>query len=255
MANRQNPFTYNTAGTVASVSSVPSNSGLKRVNYVDTTAMKQQLLDAAEAQKRQAINKIDQSVASSVNALKKAQGDAQQGFDETLKKVNIDEAKALDNQVLYSEARGDRGGIGRSQYGAIQNTAASNRLAVANERSRLQTDTEQKIAELQANGEFEKADKLLSISNTYLSKLQELEKWAYEKNVSADEFNAKLYQWETEYEQSVEKMQRDYDLQMQKIYASAGQAMIKNGINLTGEQLESIGWTEPQYMAYRYYNG
>ena len=100
-----------------------------------------------------------------------------------------------------------------------------------------------------------KADKLLSISNTYLSKLQDLEKWAYEKNVSADEFNAKLYQWETEYEQSVEKMQRDYDLQMQKIYASAAQAMIKNGINLTGEQLESIGWTEPQYMAYRYYNG
>ena len=229
-------------------------SKIQKLSNIDTSSMAQQLKAAAEAQKQQAVNSIDKSVAASVSKLKQAEADAQPGYDSALKQINIDEAKALDNQALYSEARGDKGGIGKAQYGSIQNTAASNRLAVATERAKLKSDTEQQIVQLQQDGEFEKADKLLSISNNYLTRLQSLEQWAAEENISVDQFNAKLEEWEQEYALDVEKMQQDYALQQQKLYASAGEAMLKYGIYPTGEQLEAMGWTTPQYMAYLYQN-
>jgi hypothetical protein len=36
------------------------------------------------------------------------------------------EAKALYNQVLYAETRGERGCLGKAQYGVIQNKADNN---------------------------------------------------------------------------------------------------------------------------------
>ena len=95
----------------------------------------------------------------------------------------------MDNQVLYAEARGDRGGIGMTQYGGIQNTAANSRQVITSGEVKLQTATARQIANLRAQGEFEKADKVLEISNKYLTELQNLEKWAKEKNVGVQEFN------------------------------------------------------------------
>ena len=95
--------------------------------------------------------------------------------------------------------RGDRGGIGQAQYGAIQNNAATNQLTVNKEQTKLSTDTARQIADLRAKGEFDKADKMLEISQEYLGKLMQLKQWADEMNVSIDEFNIGVDQWEQEY--------------------------------------------------------
>ena len=115
----------------------------------------------------------------------------------------MDEAKALDNQVLYNEARGDRGGIGAGQDNSIQNTAATNRLTVQKEQTQLATDTARQIADLRSQGEFEKANQLLSISQKYLSELMDLYQWAKETNVSIDEFNLQVAQWEENFKLSL----------------------------------------------------
>ena len=126
--------------------------------------------------------------------------------------VDADENKALDNQVLYAEARGDRGGIGQSQYGSIQNAASTQRQAVNSAEVKLQTDTARQIADLQAQGEFEKAKAVSDIGSKYLSELIELDKWATEKNVSIDEFNSKLAQWQNEHDLDVSKYLTDTEI-------------------------------------------
>ena len=210
-----------------------------------------------------------------VKALDRNLQDSRAKFQTQRNQVDADEAKALDNQVLYAEARGDRGGIGKVQYGGIQNTAATNRQVVNSAEVKLQTDTARQIADLRAQGEFEKADKVLEISNKYLTELQNLEKWAKEKNVGVQEFNAKLRQWENEYLLKVGEYLTDTELQAAKLfgvaangaetadyrnavadrYAEGARAMMNAGIVPSASQLEALGWTPQQYWIYRMANG
>ena len=210
-----------------------------------------------------------------VNDLTRNLQDSKTLYQTQRNQVNRDEAKALDNQILYAEARGDRGGIGMSQYGGIQNTAAGKRQVINSADVKLQTDTARQIADLRAKGEFEKADKVLEISNKYLTELQNLEKWAKEKNVGVQEFNAKLRKWENEYTLNVSKYLTDAEIQAAKLfgvaangaetadyrdavqdrYAAGARAMMNARIVPSESQLEALGWTPEQYWIYRMANG
>ena len=121
--------------------------------------------------------KIDYTVQQAVDELNRAQEDAQKGYADQRNKVNIEEAQARDAQVLYAAARGDRGGITGRQYDSISNTAANNRAAINQAQQQLATDTARQIADLRAQGEFEKADALLQIAQQQLAQLWELQKY------------------------------------------------------------------------------
>lgn len=156
----------------------------------------------AAAQEQQK-NQIDYATSTGVNELVRAQQDAQEQFQTQRNQIAIDEANAKDNQALYAEARGDNGGIGAAQYDSIMNTAAQNRLAVNSAQTKLATDTSRQIADLRAQGEFEKADALLTLSQQYLSQLISLEQWAAEYGLNVAQFNASLQQWQAEFELAV----------------------------------------------------
>lgn len=141
-----------------------------RITAADIEAMYQQMQDAQNA-------KIDYTVQQAVDELTRAQEDAQKGFETQRNQVNIDEAQARDAQVLYAAARGDRGGITARQYDSISNTAANNRHAIAEAQQKLATDTARQIADLRAQGEFEKADALLQIAQQQLAQLWELQQY------------------------------------------------------------------------------
>jgi hypothetical protein len=121
--------------------------------------------------------KIDYTVQQAVDELTRAQEDAQKGFAEQQNQVNLNEAQSRDAQVLYAAARGDRGGITARQYDSISNTAANNRAAIAQAQQQLATDTARQIADLRAQGEFEKADALLQIAQQQLAQLWELQQY------------------------------------------------------------------------------
>ena len=245
------------------------------IDYVDIAQQKAELAARENQERARAVLAADYAVAQGVKALDRNLQDSRAKFQTQRNQVDADEAKALDNQVLYAEARGDRGGIGMTQYGGIQNTAATNRQVVNSAEVKLQTDTAREIADLRAQGEFEKADKVLAISNKYLTELQNLEKWAKEKNVGVQEFNAKLRQWENEYLLDVGEYLTDTELQAAKLfgvapngaetadyrnavndrYAAGARAMMNAGIVPSAAQLEAIGWTPEQNWVYRMANG
>ena len=250
------------------------NGNLSRLSGVDPEFERNLLSAAKEAAIRQAYQASDYAVDKGVKELQRNQEDAQLGFKNQLKQIDADERNALDNQVLYAEARGDRGGIGKEQYSTVQNAAMNNRYNVSLAQAKLATDTGRQIADLRAQGEFEKADKLLDISQDYLTKLMNLEKWADEQNIGVDKFNIELEKWEKDYAFDAAKYVNDIELdvanatgafasgiptakrqqQMTNNLVSAGKAMMSAGLTPTSEQLEAMGWSEPQYWQWRMSN-
>ena len=250
------------------------NGSVAPIDYVDIAQQKAELRARENQEKARAVLAADYVVNKGVNELTRNLQDSRGLYQTQRNQVDRDEAKALDNQVLYAEARGDRGGIGMTQYGGIQNTAATNRQVINSAEVKLQTDTARQIADLRAQGEFEKADKVLEISNKYLTELQNLEKWAKEKNVGVQEFNAKLREWENEYVLNVGKYLTEAELNaikaagvfqngaetanyrdsVQDRYAAGAKAMMNAGIVPSESQLEALGWTPEQYWVYKMAN-
>ena len=192
-------------GGLSGANEYAPSAGVTKVSSVDISQQKEALGKLADTQARQAVNRINYAVKTGTDELQRAYEDTLPQYQAQQDQISADEARTKDNQVLYAEARGDRGGIGAAQYDSVQNTAAINRRAVNSARVKLYSDTSRQIADLQAQGEFEKADKLLDISQDYSDKLMDLEKWAQEQNLSAQEFNAKIDEWAAEYNLNVGK--------------------------------------------------
>lgn len=181
----------------------PAEAG--RVGRVDTVEEENLLQQIVDSQKQESQNAIDYNVQKATNELQRAQEDAQAQFQAQRDQIAGQERTARDNSALYSEMRGDRGGIGKAQYDAIANTAATNQLTVNKEQTKLATDTARQIADLRAQGEFTKAEEMLKITQSYLAKLMELKQWADQTNVSIDEFNIGVDQWEQEYNNKIQQ--------------------------------------------------
>ena len=214
---------------------------------------------------QQQINKIDYGTNQAVLDLIRQEQDAQGQYQEQRNQIAIDEAKAKDNQALYAEARGDKGGIGQAQYDAIMNTAAQNRLQVNQAQTKLATDTARQISDLRAQGEYEKADALLQLSQQYLSQLINLEQWSMEFGLSVAQFNASLQQWAAEYEMAVaditgnfrgtptlqyQQYQDELALKQQNQMASAGETLLAAGIMPSASQLAAMGLSMEQAQSY-----
>jgi hypothetical protein len=228
-------------------------------NAVPSVGKSQQALlnEWQKAAGQQATGQIDYAVNQGVTELERALADAQPMFKEQAESVARDEMQALDNSALYAEARGDKGGIGHSQYNEIQSAAAQNRLAVQQAQTKLATDTARQIADLRAQGEFEKADKLLEITQNYLSQLMNLEKWAAEFGLSYEQFQKSLEQFDLEFQFKkdqflFEKEQYANSLAMTNKNQAADLALqlLGMGINVSDEQLKAIGWTRDQVNQY-----
>lgn len=266
-----NPYTQLAAGA-PSAYKLPELEGPnpERIDHVDTETLKGMLQQIVDLQKEQSQKSIDYSVEQGTNELNRAMEDAAKSYDTQRDQIAKEEAKALDNQALYAEARGDRGGIGEAQYASIQNTAAQNRRAVNDAQVKLGTDTARQIADLRAKGEFEKADQVLSITQSYLSNLKDLEQWALGTNLSVDEFNSQLQQWVDEYNMKKQQYLSDLELsaaqltgmfsdgtrtmaaqqQLIQSLANSGNALLQAGVMPSRQQLEAMGLTEQQAKAY-----
>lgn len=246
------------------------DASLQRLSHVDEESQRLILEQMNNAAQKQIERKNDYAVEQGVNELKRAEEDAANKYQAERDRISAEELRSLDDQALYAAARGDRGGIGQAQYGSIRNTAEVNRMAVDREQIKLSTDTARQIADLRAKGEFEKADKLLELTQSHLSELMKLKRWAEETNMDVDEFNAKLAQWEADFLLNAEKYRIDTELDAARLIgaladgtptleaqekfraqlAEAGAAMIENGLVPTDAQLEAMGWSKEQYEAW-----
>lgn len=98
-----------------------------------------------------------------------------------------------------------------------------------------------------------------------------LEKWAKEQNVGVEQFNAKLSEWQNEFNLAAAKYVTDTELNAAKTYgvngdgattadyrnsvndryASSAKAMMSAGIIPSAEQLAAMGWTPEQYWVWQ----
>ena len=264
--NVQSPVTGGNVNLNAGVnpgSGATGGYGGSMQNYLD------QWYQSAQQQQQ---NTVDFGTNQAILELLRAQQDAEAQYQEQRNQIAIDEAKAKDNQALYAEQRGDKGGIGAAQYDTIMNTAAQNRLQVNSAQTKLATDTSRQIADLRAQGEYEKADALLTLSQQYLSQLMSLEQWAAEYNLSVAQFNASLKQWQAEFDLKVADLLGSYNGQQtlsakefafnqqqyqdslkadqEKKLASAGEILLAAGIMPSASQLAAMGMTETDAQSY-----
>jgi len=233
----------------------------------DPSEMRSLLDQWKSAAEQQQNAKIDYAVQQAVTELERALADAQPQFKEQAEFVAKEERQALDNSALYAEARGDKGGIGQSQYNEIQAAAAQNHLAVQQAQTKLATDTARQIEDLRAQGEFEKADAALQIAQSYLSELMSLEKWAAEFGLSQAQFQESVRQWEAEFNLAMQQFQVDTDLAYGQLtgtipstgqltlsaqgqLADMGSAMLSAGMMPSADQLAAMGMSESQARQY-----
>jgi len=200
-----------------------------------------QIYSSAQQQQKQ---QIDYAVNQGVKELQRAEEDAQKQFQTQQNQVDIDEAKALDNQALYAEARGDRGGIGQAQYGQIQATAMTNRRAINTARTELATNTARQIADLRAQGEFQKADAILQLTQNYLSQLNEIQMWEAEYNLTVEQMNEQIRQWNESFAVEVANLTGTYNGQKtraaREAEAEIALGMLQEGYTLSEEQLANL---------------
>lgn len=236
-----------TGGTAGAQRPVPGGTAVPAGGSNDLTSLLEAWKKAAAEQSN---GQIDYAVSQAITELERALADAQGQFKEQAESVARDEMQALDNSALYAEMRGDKGGIGQSQYNEIQAAAAQNRLAVQQAQTKLATDTSRQIADLRAQGEFEKADKLLEITQTYLSQLISLEQWQAEFGLSKQQFQASLQQWRAEYELAMREFDYNVATNERGYTASMAEALLAAGVPLDEDQLKALGWSQEQYNEY-----
>lgn len=265
-----------TPSTVPGVNAaLPAAPAMPTAPTVNTDAMKQLLSAWQNAANQQAQTQVDYATNQAIEELRRAEQDAKAGFKEQAESVALDERQGMDNSALYAEARGDKGGIGQAQYNAIQAAAAQNRLAVQQAQTKLSTDTVRQIADLRAQGEFQKADAMLETAQIYLSQLVQMEQWAAEYGLSSAQFQAAMDQWQAEYDMamaqyqtSVDQWNREFQYQQnrdkmsdsqwaqemaltqsqkaQTEQAAMGEALLDAGVMPSAEQLAAMGLTEAQ---------
>ena len=235
------------AGIVNASQGYVSKAKTTPVNTIDVTRQVAALKTQEAADKANAAASIDYGTTSAVKELTRNLEDSKALYQTQRNQTDADEAKALDNQALYAEARGDKGGIGQAQYGAIQNTASAERQSINSAETKLLTDTSRQIADLQAKGEYEKADKIAEIGKSYLQELNDLQQWAQEQNIGVEEFNAKLQEWEQECDLDAAQYLTDTEL-------DAAKALISAGITPSERQLSAVGWTPQEAWAYQMAN-
>ena len=194
-----NPGGGSTGAAATGLSHIPQAEEARQVSGTGTLEQWQQSAMAQAAAAR------DHAVDLAVQELLLAQAQAQQQYKTRRDQIAREELQALDNSALYAETRGDRGGIGRSQYDYIQAQADANRQAVSDAQVQMATQTAQQIAKLRAEGEFEKADDMMEVSQTYLLKLLDMEQWAAEYGLDTAKFEESIRQWEQEYRLSLAK--------------------------------------------------
>ena len=190
---------------------------IDRVQKYDKQPMVDMATQQIELARQQYNQQINQSMDTNAADLNRAIADAQGQFQTQQNQITANEMNALDNAALYAEARGDKGGIGYAQYNNIQNTAAQNRQAVSQAQTKLATDTARQISDLRAKGEFDKADKALELAQTYLSELRQIEEYAANYNLSVDQINTAISEWEAEFNNANRQFADNYELTLAQL--------------------------------------
>ncbi len=208
---------------------------------------------AAEVKAGEKRNKLlraseEEKAVSALNERLKA---AALNYRRSVEAAEADKEREKASAALYSELRGDRGGIGKLEYlSAYQNAAAAKRdagAALSSERSTVLNEIAEKRNERALNDALgeEKAASSIAAKNA------ELGKWAYEREQAeksdaaalALKEAALLGEYKGEKTADVENKENSAE---KKTLSSACYALLERGVMPSEEQLTAAGITKQQ---------
>lgn len=207
--------------------------------------------NAYNAAVQTAAGAVDAATEAAVAKVENSAEEAKEEYQAQRDAVELQAAQGRDNSALYSQLRGDKGGISKAQYDSVQNTAARMHAQINLAQTAMARAASAEIAGLQAKGEYEKAEKLLDLAQERLSALTKLA----EQSADEERLQDELGRWQAE-----------YDLQAARLtgytasgtptadtaarLAALGEAMLKKGLMPSAAQLKAMGMTVPQAREY-----
>ena len=205
----------------------------------------------AKNQKGLVDTQIDYATNQGIIEAQRAEEDAQPKFQQQLNQNDIDTARAMSNSALYAEARGDRGGIGQSQYNEVQAAGLRAKQEINSARTKLATDTARAIADLRSKGEFQKAESYMKIQNELMAKYFEIENAILNYGISRAEYEQAKEQADFNRDYQIANLLGTYNGQptlssqrynQEQLIANA-QWKLATGIMPTAEELAALGIT------------
>lgn len=238
------------------------------VPQADTDSIQSLVGSLKDTAEQQINTSVDYATRNAVEDLQRSQENAKEIYQNQRNQVAEKEANDLSNSTLYAAARGDRGGIGQTQYNSIQNTAAQNQLAINQTQVKLATDTARQIADLRARGEYEKADAKLKLTQTYLTQLIQFKQWAASYDLSGEELRERIREWNQNFIYQQERdavsdsmWSQDFDYRQRRdevtdtwteknFLASVANLFLKMGVPLTDSQKAALEADNSQINRY-----
>jgi len=199
------PSEYTIQGSNTEVPTITSNAQMPelRPTYDPGTAnindFVGDLQGLSNNQLQRAYNQIDYATNQGVTEYQRALEDALPTYAAQRGQADLEGQKNAKNAALYAEQRGDRGGIGAAQYNALQIARANQINQINTAQNKAALDTSRAIADLRSKGEFEKADKLMEVTNNYLSQLMDARKWVQNYNMQYAQYDLQLRNAEQDY--------------------------------------------------------
>ena len=199
------PSEYALQGNNTEVPSIVSNAQMPelRPTYDPGTANINDFIGDLQGlsnnQLQRAYNQIDYATNQGITEYQRALEDALPTYAAQRGQADLEGQKNAKNAALYAEQRGDRGGIGAAQYNAAQIARANQLNQINTAQNKAALDTSRAIADLRSKGEFEKADKLMEVTNNYLSQLMDARKWVQNYNMQYAQYDLQLRNAEQDY--------------------------------------------------------
>lgn len=191
---------------LTSNANVPDLRNIRAADEVSYNDLQNILGQTVQNRQNQIMNQIDYATATGITGLQRAYEDALPAYQNQRTQVDLDAAKNAKNSALYAEQRGDRGGIGQAQYNALQVARANQLNQINSAQNKAAQDTARQIADLRAKGEFEKADKLMELTNSYLSQLMDARQWAANYSMQLSNQDLQLRNSEQDYLNNVAEL-------------------------------------------------
>jgi hypothetical protein len=200
----------------------------------DTQSYEDTIKDQYSDMLSQRDNAADAAISAAESGLDIVEKAGNKQYESLLSQAQRDRAEAKATKSAIEQANGNRQKIGSSQYDTADQSYDQQRAAIYQARAKLQKDTARQLSDLQAQGEYEKADALLA------SRQQELQQ-IYEDALRADTNLRSNYEYQVGLQREDEEIAREQDETDKSWLRSIGEMFLQKGVMPTDSSLEAMG--------------
>lgn len=186
---------------------------------------------------------VDSAVSSGTNRLNKISEMGQSAAQENLRNAGNDLRDSYAARDAIEQNNGNRQQIGHSQYGQNEIAYDQRRASIAQQQAQLEKDVTRQVADLRAQGDYEKANAALEAAQ---KKFQQL----YSESLRQDTNLRGNYEYITGLQREDQKIQRDQENTDKAFAQSMGELLMSKGIMPDDSMLTAMNIDKPTAQLY-----